>query len=132
MQINVTTDYAIRVVLYLAVKNSITPSSEIASAMGIPKSYILKITNKLQDAGIAERIVGARGGFMLTKNPEKINLYEIIKIMEPTMKINRCLEDDEYCSRFATDNCPIRNFYTRLQNELESKLQEITVKMLIR
>lgn len=131
MQINVTTDYAIRVVLYLAVKNSITPSSEIASTMGIPKSYILKITNKLQDAGIAERIVGARGGFMLTKNPEKINLYEIIKIMEPTMKINRCLEDDEYCSRFATDNCPIRNFYTRLQNELESKLQEITVKMLI-
>lgn len=131
MQINVTTDYAIRVFLYLAVKNSITPSSEIASAMGIPKSYILKITNKLQDAGIAERIVGARGGFMLTKNPEKINLYEIIKIMEPTMKINRCLEDDEYCSRFATDNCPIRNFYTRLQNELESKLQEITVKMLI-
>ena len=131
MQINVTTDYAIRVFLYLAVKNSITPSSEIASTMGIPKSYILKITNKLQDAGIAERIVGARGGFMLTKNPEKINLYEIIKIMEPTMKINRCLEDDEYCSRFATDNCPIRNFYTRLQNELESKLQEITVKMLI-
>ena len=131
MQINVTTDYAIRVFLYLAVKNSITPSSEIASTMGIPKSYILKITNKLQDAGIAERIVGARGGFMLTKNPEKINLYEIIKIMEPTMKINYCLEDDEYCSRFATDNCPIRNFYTRLQNELESKLQEITVKMLI-
>lgn len=131
MQINVTTDYAIRVVLYLAVKNSITPSSEIASTMGIPKSYILKITNKLQDAGIAERIVGARGGFMLTKNPEKINLYEILKIMEPTMKINYCLEDDEYCSRFATDNCPIRNFYTRLQNELESKLQEITVKMLI-
>ena len=131
MQINVTTDYAIRVVLYLALKNSITPSSEIASTMGIPKSYILKITNKLQDAGIAERIVGARGGFMLTKNPEKINLYEILKIMEPTMKINYCLEDDEYCSRFATDNCPIRNFYTRLQNELESKLQEITVKMLI-
>ena len=40
MQINVTTDYAIRVVLYLAIKNSITPSSEIASGMGIPKSYI--------------------------------------------------------------------------------------------
>lgn len=131
MQINVTTDYAIRAVSYLAVKNSITPSSEVASRMGIPKSYILKITNKLQAAGIVERIVGARGGFMLAKNPEKINLYEIIKIMEPTMKINRCLEEDEYCSRFATDNCPIRKFYTRLQNELESKLQEITVKMLI-
>lgn len=131
MQINVTTDYAIRTVLYLAIKNSITPSSEIASAMGIPKSYILKITNKLHAAGIVERIVGARGGFILARSSEKIKLYEIIKIMEPTMKINRCLEEDEYCSRFATDNCPVRKFYNKLQNELESKLQKITVKALL-
>jgi|GEM_PF-1665194 len=47
MQINVTTDYAIRAVLYLAIQNKVTTSNDIASAMGIPNSYILKITNKL-------------------------------------------------------------------------------------
>ena len=47
------------------------------------------------------------------------------------MKSNRCLEEDEYCSRFATENCPVRKFYTKLQNELERKLQEITIKALL-
>lgn len=47
MQINVTTDYAIRIVLYLAIQNKVTASRDIASAMGIPESYILKPTNKL-------------------------------------------------------------------------------------
>lgn len=131
MQINVTTDYAIRAVLYLAIRNSITTSNEILVAMGIPKSYILKITNKLQEAGIVERIVGARGGFSLSKSPEQISLYEIIKIMEPTIKINRCLEEDEHCSRFATENCPVRKFYSNLQNEIVDKLKEMTVNRLL-
>ena len=47
MQINVTADYAIRAVLYLAIQNKVTASRDIASAMGIHESYILKTTNKL-------------------------------------------------------------------------------------
>ena len=34
MQLNVTTDYAIRIVLYLAIKKEITTSKEIGAAMG--------------------------------------------------------------------------------------------------
>lgn len=131
MQLNITTDYAIRTVLYLAVRNLMTTSSEIAVAMRIPENYILKITKKLQKAGIVQREVGAKGGFILAKSMEEINLYEIIELMEPKMKINRCLEDDEYCSRFATEQCPVRKFYSNLQNELETKLKEMTVMSLL-
>ena len=61
MQLNVTTDYAIRTVLYLAIKDELATSNEIAMAMGIPPSYVLKITSKLVVAGIIKRIVGAQG-----------------------------------------------------------------------
>lgn len=61
MQLNVTTDYAIRTVLYLAIKDELATSNEIAMAMGIPPSYVLKITSKLVAAGIIKRIVGAQG-----------------------------------------------------------------------
>ena len=53
MQLNVTTDYAIRTVLYLAIKDELATSNEIAMAMGIPPSYVLKITSKLVVAGIS-------------------------------------------------------------------------------
>lgn len=67
----------------------------------------------------------------MAKSMEEINLYEIIELMEPKMKINRCLEEDEYCSRFATEHCPVRKFYSNLQNELEIKLKEMTVRRLL-
>lgn len=87
MQLNVTTDYAIRIVLYLAIKKEITTSKEIGAAMGIPKNYVLKITHKL--------------------------------------------EEDKFCSRYATENCPVRGFYCKLQEELEKSLKKMTIKRLL-
>lgn len=131
MQLNVTTDYAIRIVLYLAIRGELVNSESIASAMGIPPNYVLKVTKKLVLAGIVGRVVGAQGGFLLAKRTEKISLYEIINLMEPTTKFNRCLEEDKYCSRFAAENCPVRSFYCELQSLLEKKLQAMTVASLL-
>lgn len=80
MQINVTTDYAIRIVLYLAIQNKVTTSKDIAMAMGIPKSYIFKITNKLIAAGIIQRIVGAKGGFILTRGLKRYPCMKFSKL----------------------------------------------------
>lgn len=71
MQLNVTTDYAIRTVLYLAIKDELATSNEIAMAMGIPPSYVLKITSKLVVAGIIKRIVGAQGAFCWLKSQRR-------------------------------------------------------------
>lgn len=131
MQLNITTDYAIRIVFYLAIREELVNSTAIASAMGIAPGYVLKIAKKLVQAGITDRVIGAHGGFLLAKRPEKISLYEIINVMEPTTKLNRCLEEDKYCSRFATQNCPVRFFYSGLQQLLETKLQAMTVADLL-
>ena len=61
----------------------------------------------------------------------KTSFLEIVKVMEPTMYVNRCLEEDNYCSRDAVDNCSIRKFYTNFQNIIEEKFSEITIKTLI-
>lgn len=131
MQLNVTTDYAIRAVLYLAIKDDRATSNEIAMAMGIPPSYVLKVICKLVAAGIIKRIVGAQGGFLLAKKQTEISLYEIINVLEATTKLNRCLEADRYCSRFATENCPVRTFYCELQSLIEKKLQAMTIASLL-
>lgn len=47
------------------------------------------------------------------------------------MYINRCLEEDKYCSRDAIENCSIRQFYTNFQNVIEEKFSEITIKTLL-
>ncbi|WP_296897765.1 Rrf2 family transcriptional regulator, partial [uncultured Megamonas sp.] len=74
---------------------------------------------------------GVYGGFLLAKKPEEISLLEIVKVMEPTMRVNRCLEKDNYCSREATENCPIRKFHINFQNILEDRFSAVTVKTLL-
>ncbi len=67
MQLNVTTDYAIRIILYLALRKEITTSKEIAAAMSIPQNYVLKITHKLVEAGLIKRLLAFREASRLIK-----------------------------------------------------------------
>jgi len=122
MQLNVTTDYAIRIVLYLAVKQRVVNSGEIAKAMGIPPTYIMKITRKLKEAELLREKRGVDGGFVLNREPERLTLLEIVGALEKTVNINRCLEEDEYCSRNATAFCTVRRLLVRLQAELAEGL----------
>lgn len=65
MQLKVSTDYAIRIVLHLAVKGGAATSSEISGQMGIPQSVIATLAKPLQKAGILTTQRGTGGGFAL-------------------------------------------------------------------
>ena len=122
MQLNVTTDYGIRVILYLAQKNDIASSKEICEKTGIPPSYMHKIARTLKKAGMINEIRGSKGGFKLKKEPNKLTILAIISAFEKTININRCLEADQLCSRYATIDCKVRELYTEIQTELHNRL----------
>ena len=48
MQLTNTTDYAIRIVCYLAIKKHRVTTAKLASELKIPESYIPKITKQLK------------------------------------------------------------------------------------
>lgn len=131
MQINVTTDYGIRIVYYTSVTQRVTPSSELSNALGIPQPTVLKLGRILSKAGLITISTGVSGGFLINKDPRDIILLEVINLFEPTTRINRCLEEDEYCSRNAAKGCPVRRVYTTLQETLETALSAVTIAELI-
>lgn len=131
MQLNITTDYAIRTVLFLAIKKDVVSSSEISAAMKIPQNYILVLTKRLREAGIIDTIRGSNGGFVLKKEPWDISIHDIIQAMEGTTKINRCLEEDHYCSRHAIDTCPVRKNYEKFQTIFDDYMNGITIESLM-
>ena len=108
MQLKITTDYAVRIVYYLALRKETVTAAQLSEALKIPESYIPKITKRLKDANIITACEGIKGGYLLSENPENISLFDIISSTEVTMKINRCLEEDGFCSRNATDYCSAR------------------------
>ena len=123
MQLTSTTDYAIRIVCYLAAQRQMISTSELSQELSVPSSYIPKITKKLKQAGIIKACEGTNGGYMLAKQPENISLMEIISCVEETMAINRCLEEDRFCSRNLEDTY-FGRFYVVLKLNLKEKSYE--------
>lgn len=131
MQLNITTDYAVRMTLYLAQQGGVAAAAEIGRAMAIPSKYVKTVAKPLCDAGLLRAVRGVGGGFGLNLPPEKITMHAIVNVMEGTTRINRCLEQDGYCSRNGTQTCPVHQFYCQIQNELDRKFGAMTIARLL-
>lgn len=127
MQLIMATDYAIRALLYLAVVERMATAAEVAEEMKVPRQYLVTMSRKLKDADLIGAEPGVSGGYYLLRPPEEISLLDIIRVTEGTTKLNRCLEHDEYCSRLATESCPVREVYEELQSTVESLLGGVTL-----
>ncbi|NLV99508.1 MAG: Rrf2 family transcriptional regulator [Clostridiaceae bacterium] len=126
MQINLTTDYAIRAVLQLAKSDGILSTTKIAEEMNIPGNYLPSIIQKLREAGIVSVKRGAKGGSCLARPASEISLFEVVNAMETTTRLNRCLEADAYCSRDASENCKVHAAYEKMQEHFDNCMQSLT------
>lgn len=131
IQLKITTDYAVRIILLLSMESRAVSSKEIADKLGMTQNMVLKVGGNLSDAKIIKSITGVGGGFQLIKGPDEISLLDVIKITEPTVQINRCMEKDHYCSRTAVNTCQVRKVYSLIQNVLEDSLRNVTFKDLL-
>ena len=131
MQLNITTDYAVRMTLYLAQQGGVAAAAEIGKAMAIPSKYVKTVAKPLCDAGLLRAVRGPGGGFGLNLPPEKITMHASVNAMEGTTRINRCMDADGFCSRNGVETCPVHKFYSRIQSYLDEAFQDKTIASLM-
>lgn len=129
MQLNIKTDYAMRITIYLAQRSEISNATEISQALRIPHTYVPKVLKGMLDSGIIASKEGMGGGYYLAKGPKEITLLDIYVCCEPTTKISRCMEEGEtYCPNQQSGNCSVMTYYMELQREIKEKLQRKTIE----
>lgn len=131
MQLRISTDYAIRAIVCLGSENKIMSSAKVAEKTGMTVNYTIKIMKQLEKGGLVKCHRGIDGGYSLPIGIRDITLWDIVSLMETTTKINRCLEDDHYCSKQLTSACKIHVFYEGLQEEIEKLLKNINVEKIL-
>jgi Rrf2 family nitric oxide-sensitive transcriptional repressor len=95
MQLTKHTDYALRVLIYLAYKgDELATIREIAELYCISESHLMKIVHQLAKLGYVSTVRGKGGGLKLAREPERINVGEVIRDTEETLHIVECLADD--------------------------------------
>ncbi|MEO6780882.1 MAG: Rrf2 family transcriptional regulator [Bradyrhizobium sp.] len=90
MRLTVHTDYALRLLMYLALKkDSLATIAEIAASYDISKNHLMKVAYELGVAGYVESVRGRGGGLRLAKPVEAIILGEVVRKTEPDMPLVR-------------------------------------------
>jgi Rrf2 family protein len=103
---------------------------DIAIRQDIPVKFLDQIVNSLKVAGLIYRIGGKRnGGYLLSKNPSEITIYDIYKAFEPELNINLCLLDESLCQRSPT--CGAHCFLKEYNNVMRNYMLSFTVKDLV-
>jgi Rrf2 family nitric oxide-sensitive transcriptional repressor len=93
MHLTVYTDYALRMLMYLALKDDgLATIEEIAQSYGISKNHLMKVAHQLGLAGYIETVRGRRGGLRLAKPAKAIRLGDVVRHTEPDMAIVMCFE----------------------------------------
>ena len=91
MRLSLHTDYALRVLIYLAEANSRAKVAEIAGYFDISRDHVAKVTQRLARLGYIRAIRGAGGGLELAMDPGKVRLGPIIADFEGTLHLLECV-----------------------------------------
>lgn len=93
MRLTVYTDYSLRLLMFVAVKDDgLATISEVAAAYGISKNHLMKVAHQLGVAGYVETMRGRSGGLRLAKPAASIRLGEVVRQTEQDMALVPCFE----------------------------------------
>lgn len=126
MHINLESDYAVRIVQYLAGHDERQDARTIADSTHVSLRFTLKIMRKLVAAGIVKSYKGAHGGYVLARPAGEITLRQVIEAAEGPYRFSRCV-DGQYACNCPTDSaCRFRGIYDEITRMVTARLDEIT------
>jgi len=109
--------YAVMALADLAKLNSKNPVSlrDISLRQGISLDYLEQIFSKLKKSNIVKSIRGTNGGYILTKDPEKIKLSNIFLAVDEKVKTVQCKRESKKGCNGKLTKCITHNLWDDLE-----------------
>lgn len=129
MQLNLSTDYALRSLIFLNSKEQGVSSNDISKNIGIEREFTLKILRQLKQGGFVEASRGKAGGYRLARPLDEITLLEVLKHMEESIFINHSLEEGMLSDFKVSElHSPVQTFYVAFQTKMAEVLDRISIE----
>ena len=131
MKLSTRGQYGSRLVLDLALHQEQGPVllRDIARRQQIPLPYLKQLVAPLVGAGILRSARGAKGGLLLAKPPEQVNLREVVQLLEGPIAPVECVNDPRLCERSVT--CATRDVWAEMQKAIEDVLEGTNLRDLM-
>ena len=107
MQLDKFTDYALRVLMTLAVRAPArVPTSEIATLFGLSENHLSKVATRLAKEGFAISERGRTGGLILARPAGEIYVGAVVRALKRDDPVVACFGSDQSCLILPT--CGLR------------------------
>ncbi|QMT61090.1 Rrf2 family transcriptional regulator [Legionella sp. PC997] len=130
MQLTQFTDYSLRALIYIALKQNTCTINDIASAYAISHNHLIKIIHNLSKMGIIKTIRGKNGGIIMAENPAEINLKTLVLKLEPHFDLVPCFNQDKANCCIAPA-CKLRKILLEAQKAFFEILDQFSLEDII-
>jgi len=127
MKFNTKTRYGLRTLIELAMHGSDTGvyQKEISERQEISFKYLDQIIASLKASGLIVNSEGRMSGYVLTRDAQKINVYDVYKAFQHELMIIDCLKGEGNCSREG--KCATRDFWDGLNKLIVEYLESTSL-----
>jgi Rrf2 family transcriptional regulator, cysteine metabolism repressor len=97
---------------------------ELAKIEAVPANYLVQILSELRNGGLIVSRRGKQGGYVLSRPPEKITLYDIVKVIEGDLLELGGTADGQSGRR-------VQQVWRDVRTAMEAKTRGYTLDMLV-
>ena len=130
MKLSTKGKYGVKAMVDLAINYGKNPVSikSISKRQDISEYYLEQLFSSLRKADLIKSIRGAQGGYVLSKEPEYITVFDIMEVLEGPIEISTCLEGHS-CDNI--ENCATRLLWAKIKNSMDNVTKSITLKDIV-
>ncbi len=132
MLITRASEYALLSLIVLAKSDKPLDADTLSKELDISKSFLAKILQSMARNGILNSFKGANGGFALARDMHEITVHNITCAAEGKHpSVFDCSKSQKDCPSDKASTCQIWPVVNRLQDKIDSFLDQLTLADLI-
>lgn len=134
MRLSAKVEYGVRAMAVLAYhfKGKPLPLRKIAEQESISLKFLEQIFPDFKRSNLVYSVRGPKGGYMLSRAPNKIRVGDIVRAVEGPITPVNCLAENNnepYCQR--QEGCLTRQVWAKLRDKINDVLDEVYLDELV-
>lgn len=132
MKVSSKGEYALRALIFLGNhQGKVLGIQEISDKTMVSIHYLEQILLQLKKLGYLTSKRGAKGGYMLHKQPEEINIGEVIRDLEGPLSPMGCASITKYEPCDLEGGCQLKPLWSLVRDTIAFVLEQTTLDDLI-
>ncbi len=129
MRLRLQTDYALRVLIYLARSDGLVRVESVAEAYDVSREHLVKVVQALARHGWVTTRAGRGGGVRLTGSAADVDVGEVVAAFEGRQGVLECVLEPETC--VLEPGCRLRRKLIEAEAAFYAVLEGMTLADLV-